>query len=157
MRSALKEADAVFVSGGDVEEGMKVLEELELVKDVRAAAKRGAVFVGISAGAIMLGQRWVRWPAEKATDDEADTFACLGVAPVTIDTHGEKDEWGEVRSFVYVRANETGKAETAYGVPSGACLLVTPSGDLRAAGGPVQAFRAKKGQKAEALADVPVR
>jgi cyanophycinase-like exopeptidase len=156
MKKALETADVVFVSGGDVEEGMNVLEELELVKAVTAAAKRGAVFVGISAGAIMIGERWVRWPSAKATDDEAETFACLGVAGVSIDTHGEKDGWGEVKSFVAVRARETGQTQSACGVPSGAALIVEGT-TLRAAGSPVQVFRAKKGHAAEALADLPVK
>src|SRR5438874_13170751 len=81
MKAALEKADVVFVSGGDVEEGMKVLRERKLLDAVHAAAERGATFVGISAGAIMLGERWIAWPSAKATDDEAATFECLGVAP----------------------------------------------------------------------------
>src|SRR2546423_15442003 len=41
VREALAETDVVFVSGGDVEEGVKVLDELDLSKDLRAAAARG--------------------------------------------------------------------------------------------------------------------
>lgn len=156
MRDALKKAHVVFVSGGDVEEGMRVLAELDLVGPVRAAARRGAVCVGISAGAIMLGERWIRWPHAKATDDEAETFECLEIAPVTIDTHGEKDGWGEVRSFVAVRAVETRKPALAWGIPSGGCLRVTREGDVTAIGYPAQAFRAKPGAPAEALPDVPI-
>jgi len=96
MREALQKAQVVFVSGGDVEEGMKVLRARGLLGDLQAAHQRGAVFVGISAGAIMLGQRWIAWPHAKATDEEAATFECLGIAGISLDTHGEKDKWGEV-------------------------------------------------------------
>ncbi|HVO30095.1 MAG TPA: Type 1 glutamine amidotransferase-like domain-containing protein, partial [bacterium] len=157
MRDALKKAHVVFVSGGDVEEGMRVLTELDLVGAVRASAKRGAVCVGISAGAIMLGDRWIRWPHAKATDDEAETFDCLEIAPVTLDTHGEKDGWGEIRSYVAVRARETKKTVTGYGIPSGGCLRVTQNAHVSAHGEPAQAFRAKPGATAEALDDVPAR
>ena len=80
-REALGRADFVFVGGGDVEAGMDVLRGAKLVPDLRAAADRGVVFAGMSAGAIMLGERWIRWPADDANDDEAETYECLGLAP----------------------------------------------------------------------------
>ena len=156
MREALAKAQVIFVNGGDVEEGMKVLTDLELVADVRRAAARGAACVGISAGAIMLGERWIAWPNAKATDDEAATFECLGIAKVSIDTHGEKHKWAEMRSFVAVRARETGRTATGYGVPSGAALLCDASGATSALGAPVQAFQAKKSEPVESLKDLPV-
>ena len=48
----------------------------------------------------------------------------LGLAPCSLDTHGEADEWRETRSFVAVRARELERKAKAYGVPSGGALLV---------------------------------
>ena len=107
----------MFVGGGDVEEGIAVLREADLVRDFRAAARRGAVFAGMSAGAIMLGERWIRWPHDHAGDDEAETYECLGVAPCSLDTHGEDDGWRETRSFAAVRARELGKQSQGVRVP----------------------------------------
>ena len=45
---------------------MRVLRDADLIDDLRAAAKCGVVFAGMSAGAIMLGERWIRWPHESA-------------------------------------------------------------------------------------------
>ena len=132
----------MFVGGGDVESGMAVLHRSELVPALHAAAERGAVFAGMSAGAIMLGERWVRWPRSDAGDDEAETYECLGVAPCSVDTHGEADDWGETRSFAAVRARELKRKAKAYGVPSGGALLVASSGKLHALGKPVPVFAA---------------
>jgi peptidase S51-like protein len=140
--AALEDVDLVFVGGGDVEEGMRALHDADLVAPLRAAAARGAVFAGMSAGAIMLGERWIRWPHAQAKDDEAETYECLGVAECSLDTHGEGDDWKEARSFASVRANELGERAYVYGVPSGAALLASPSGQPRALGAPTTLFAA---------------
>jgi peptidase E len=142
-REALHEVDFVFVGGGDVEAGMKALQDAELVADFRAAADRGVMFAGMSAGAIMLGERWIRWPHSEAGDDEAETYECLAIAPCSLDTHGEGDGWQETQSFAAVRARELGKKAKAYGVPSGGALLARCSGALEAKGVAVPVFAAR--------------
>jgi peptidase E len=141
-RTALERVDFIFVGGGDVEAGMDALREADLIAAFRAAAARGAVFAGMSAGAIMLGERWVHWPHAEAGDDEAHTYECLGVAPCALDTHGEADEWGETRAFVSVRARELGRKAKAYAVPSGGALVVSNGGKMQARGKPVPVFTA---------------
>jgi cyanophycinase-like exopeptidase len=142
-REALERTDFVFVGGGDVEAGMAALHEAELVADLHAAAARGAVLAGLSAGAIMLGERWIRWPHEAAGDDEAATYECLGLAPCVVDTHDEESDWQEARAFVRVRARELGCKTCVYGVPSGAALVASPGGKLVARGAPVSVFSAR--------------
>ena len=128
---------------------MNVLGDAALVDDFRAAARRGTVFAGMSAGAIMLGERWIRWPDKDAGDDEAQTYECLGIAACSLDTHGEGDDWRETRSFAAVRARELGKEARAYAVPSGAALVVDPDGSIRARGENVTVFAALPHQKAK--------
>jgi peptidase E len=141
-RKALEHIDFIFVGGGDVEAGMDVLRRAQLVAELRAAATRGVVFAGMSAGAIMLGERWVRWPRADSTDEEAETYECLGIAPCALDTHGEGDGWGEARSFAAVRARELKRKARAYGIPSGGALLVRSGGKMHARGQPVPVFAA---------------
>jgi cyanophycinase-like exopeptidase len=136
-REALAQADLVFVGGGDVEAGIHALRDVDLVGPLHAAANRGVVLAGMSAGAIMLGERWIRWPHAGAGDDEAETYECLGLVPCTVDTHGEDDDWREARSFVAVRARELGKKAKAYGVPSGGAFVLNDDGTMRALGAPV--------------------
>lgn len=149
MRQALAEVDLVFVGGGDVEAGMQLLRDADLVDDVHAAADRGAVFAGMSAGAIMLGKRWIRWPDAHAGDEAAETFECLAVVPVVLDTHGEGDAWQEAQSYAAVRARELGKKARAYGVPSGGALVIDDRGRIEAHGVPAAVFAALPNRKAK--------
>ena len=141
-RNTLERVELVFVGGGDVEAGIDVLRRADLIDELRSAAARGVVFAGMSAGAIMLGERWIRWPRADAGDDEAETYECLGIAPCSLDTHGEGDAWRETLSFVAVRARELGRKANAYGVPSGGALIVSDGGKMRARGEPVPVFAA---------------
>jgi len=147
-RKSLANVDFVFVGGGDVEAGMDVLRRAKLVEELRAAASKGVIFSGMSAGAIMLGERWIRWPRADAGDDEAETYECLGVAPCSLDTHGEGDDWRETRSFVAVRARELGRKAKAYGVTSGGALVVAANGRVKAFGAVVPVFSALPGREA---------
>ena len=149
MRQALAEVDLVFVGGGDVEAGMDLLRGADLLDDFHAAADRGVVFAGMSAGSIMLGQRWIRWPNADAGDDEAQTYECLGLVPFALDTHGEGDAWQEAQSYAAVRARELGKKARAYGVPSGGALVVGPRGRIQAYGVPAPVFAALPNHKAK--------
>jgi peptidase E len=149
MRQALAEVDLVFVGGGDVEAGMDLLRGADLLDDFHAAADRGVVFAGMSAGSIMLGKRWIRWPNADSGDDEAQTYECMGIVPIALDTHGEGDAWGEAQSYAAVRARELGKKARAYGVPSGGALVIDPKGRIEAHGVPAAVFAALPNRKAK--------
>jgi peptidase E len=141
-RKALERVHFVFIGGGDVEAGMNVLQRAQLVADIREAAARGVVFAGMSAGAIMLGERWIRWPRADAGDDEAETYECLALAPCALDCHGEADGWTEARSFAAVRARELKRKAKVYGIPSGGALVAHSGGRMHALGEPVPVFAA---------------
>jgi peptidase E len=120
-RALLADCDLVFMSGGDVEHGMNILNERGVADDLRALARAGKPFLGISAGSIMTCQRWVRFPGDD--DAKAETFDCLGIAPLHIDAHSEADNWPELRTLVKLLAKNDAAA-VAYGVPSKGCLRV---------------------------------
>jgi peptidase E len=143
MRKAqdiLNHADVVLVSGGDVEEGMRVLGEKRLIPVLRARYGRGTAFVGLSAGSIMLARQWVRW-RDPNDDSTAEAFACLGFAPILCDTHGEDENWEELRALLRVAA----PGEVGHGIPCGAALCVTARGRLFAMGAPVHRFTIREG------------
>lgn len=156
MREILGTVDFVFVGGGDVEEGMRHLMENDVVDALKQAHGRGAVFSGTSAGAIMLGQRWIRWPHEDASDDEAQTFPCMGIVPFSLDTHGENDGWAETQVFAAVHARETKKRSLVYGIPAGGALLAQSDGDPMCLGVAAAVFAALPGKKAHALKTLEV-
>jgi peptidase E len=135
----LEDADLVFISGGDVEEGMKVVKQRGMTPLLKSLHAAGKPFFGVSAGSIMLAERWVRW-SDPHDDESAELFPCLGFAPVLCDTHGESDGWIELQAML--RLCRTGA--TGYGIVSGSALAVLADGTVSALGGDVHVFRKRK-------------
>ena len=134
-KGTLESADAIFMSGGDVEMGMQVLKEKNLACCIQDLYKQGKLFFGASAGSIMLAREWVRW--ENPDDDStAELFPCLGLAPIICDTHAEDDDWSELKMALNLRGDNA----QGYGIPSGACLKVYPDGTVAALGGAVTRY-----------------
>ncbi|HNX34239.1 MAG TPA: Type 1 glutamine amidotransferase-like domain-containing protein [Kiritimatiellia bacterium] len=115
----LSRADAVFVSGGDVAEGMDVLRARKgVIACLRERFDSGIPFMGLSAGSIMLSRGWVRWAEEDAGQDML--FECLGFAPIYCDVHGEGDGWDELKALLRLLPAAT----VGYAIPSGGALRV---------------------------------
>jgi len=134
-QAILESTDVIFISGGDVEAGMRVLEEKNMAGLLADLFKRGKVFFGVSAGSIMLGKEWVRWrdPEDAST---TELFPCLGITPIICDTHGEADDWEELKSALKLKEDDT----QGYGIPSGSCLKVYPDGRVEALDGAIVQF-----------------
>lgn len=147
-RSTLESSDAILMSGGDVEAGMKVLEDKGLAGFLGDLYQRGKLFFGTSAGSIMLAREWVRWrdPDDNST---AEIFPCLGLAPVICDTHAESDDWEELKAALELKEENS----RGYGIPTGSCLKVSPDGKLEAIGGPVYQYT-RHGNQVTKLADI---
>jgi len=131
----LKDADIVFISGGDVEAGMQILQQRKLVNFLKELYLAGKAFFAVSAGSIMLAQEWVRW-RNPEDDTTAVLFPCIGIAPVICDTHGEADGWEELIASLKLEKPGT----IGYGIVSGHALIVNPDGSVTAAGGTVHQF-----------------
>jgi peptidase E len=131
-REVLKAADAVFISGGDVERGMQVLEQRDLIVFLGELFQQGKLFFGASAGSIMLAKEWVRW-RNPDDDSTAELFPCLGFAPVICDTHAELDRWQELQAALQLEKENT----RGYGIATGTCLKVFPDSKVEALGEPI--------------------
>jgi hypothetical protein len=149
-RQLLADCDLVFMSGGDVEHGMKVLQDRGVADELRELWRAGKPFLGISAGSIMLGQHWVRFPDDD--DAKAEPFPCLGIAPLQMDAHSEDDGWSELRVLVRLLEREQ-KHALGYGVPSKGCLRVSVEGErveLQALGDAIARIECKGGKAVDA-------
>jgi len=131
-KSMLGEADVVFVSGGDVEAGMRVIDERGLAPFFRDLHRGGKIFEGVSAGSIMLGEHWVRFASDD--DDRGERFDCLGIVPMSFDAHDEADDWGELHALARLMPKEAGK--WVCGLTS-KCAGHWDGDKLRALGGPL--------------------
>jgi peptidase E len=134
-RSILEMADAIFVSGGDVEEGMEAIKERRILPFLCDLFAGGKPFIGLSAGSIMLARQWIVWddPNDDAT---SSTFPCMGLAQILCDTHSENEDWEELRALLLLNPER----ESGYGIPAGAGLCVHPDGALEALGAPVNCY-----------------
>jgi peptidase E len=149
-KSALSNADVIFVSGGDVEEGMRWLELHKLTPFLKDLYTKGVLFFGLSAGSIMLGTQWVRWSNPK-DDSTAELFNCMGIAPVLCDTHAEKDKWEELIMAVKLLGNK-GKG---YGIPTGGVIVADTNGAVSALVKPAACYVNEAGKVVKAE-DIPV-
>jgi len=138
-RRVLLESDVIFLAGGEVEDGI-----LGIPGDVKALLRQlyetGKVFVGVSAGTIMLGIAWPHWDDEESDPENAVLFDCLGFAPTIFDTHCEGENWVELRKAVSLSP----EGFTGYGIPSGGAVRVSPDGALHPTL-PLDAFRSENG------------
>ncbi len=135
-RKVLADSDLVFVSGGDVDEGMQVLRRAGMTAFLKTLHRAGKPFLGVSAGSIMLARRWIRW-RDPRDDSSAELFPCLGLAPVLCDTHGEAEGWEELRTLLMLSP----VGAMGYGIASGTALVFEPDGSIAAVGGEVARLR----------------
>jgi len=134
-------ADLIFVSGGDVEAGMDILDKTGISAFLRSMRAAGRRIMGVSAGSIMLARQWVRW-RDPDDDGTAEVFPCLGLAPILCDTHGEGDAWEELRALIGLLPD----GEKGYGLRTGATISVDWTGRIELVAGTADVFTKKKGE-----------
>ena len=124
-RKTLSGAEAVFLSGGEVEDGVLWLVKHNLMEYLKELYHNGKRFIGVSAGTIMMGAHWVRWetPGDDAT---SSLFGCLGLIPVLFDTHGEDEDWVELKAALKL----LGDGARGYGLPGGSMISADSRGTL---------------------------
>ena len=147
-RSLIQQADVVFFSGGDMEAGMDVLRQKNMVEFFREMAQQDKLFIGVSAGSIMMAQAWVSWPKPDG-ESSPRLNDCLALVPFLCDTHAEKDDWFELKTALQLRED----GSVGYGISSGAYLMVSRDGRLQAKAGEVACFT-NQGGKIERKADL---
>ena len=124
-KAALEASDVVFLSGGEVEDGINWLKRHRIDDFLRTLYAQGKQFAGVSAGSIMLGSHWVRWDDEN-DDDTASLFDCLGIVPAIFDTHAENEDWKELDTALKLM----GDGARGYGIPSGGMISADSAGNL---------------------------
>ena len=118
-------ADVVFFSGGEVEDGINWIKRHGLTELLRELYRKGILFIGISAGAIMMGSYWVRWDTPE-DDSTAELFECLGFVPAIFDTHAEDEDWIELKTALRLM----GGGSQGFGLPRGGIISADSRGNL---------------------------
>ena len=125
VKRILSDSDAVLLSGGEVEDGIIWLEKYDLVSFLTGLYHGGKLFMGTSAGAIMMGQHWVHWDVE-GDDSTSRLFPCLNLVPFVFDAHGEKEDWTELKCALRL----LGPGAKGYGLSSGGFFSADESGQF---------------------------
>lgn len=155
-KNLLDDADLIFVSGGDVEHGMNVLRDRDMVRPLRALAKAGKPMFGVSAGSLMLAKDWVRFPEDDAS--KAELFPCLGIAPIHVDAHSEEDGWGELRVLVHLLHRRGDAAPVGLGLTRRGGLRLEIAGGglaMKAVGTPIPRIVVRRGKVVDGSPLVP--
>jgi len=147
-RDVLKSADIVFISGGDVDRGMRVLREKNMIGFLAELFQQGKLFFGSSAGAIMLAKEWVRW-SDPDDNSSAELFPCLGFAPVICDCHDEEYGWQELRTVLRLEEDNA----RGYGLVAGAAIRVFSDGRVEALGSAIHQY-IKQGKRVNRALDI---
>ena len=136
-RTVVDRADLIFVSGGDPTHGAKVLAKTGAGAWIKEAAAKGTPTMGVSAGAILLGDWWVDWPEDDdAPLEHAKLVRCIGVLDGhTFDTHDEADGWQELHAAGKL-LQMAGKRSKLIGIPTGGALVWTAEGGFEVVGNP---------------------
>ncbi|MEW6334206.1 MAG: Type 1 glutamine amidotransferase-like domain-containing protein [Thermodesulfobacteriota bacterium] len=140
-KSILARADMICIGGGDVETGMRILNDRRMAGFLAGLYRGGKPFFGLSAGSIMLAEKWVRW-CDPHDDATAEIFPCMGLAPVLCDTHDEQGDWEELKVLLALQQ----EGVTGYGIVTGTALRVSPGGRVEALGGAVHRYVRRDGE-----------
>ena len=122
----LTDADAIFLTGGEVEDGIVWLKKSGLDTVLTDLYSAGKIFFGISAGCIMMGEHWVHWDKE-GDDSTSSLFDCLKFVPFTFDAHGEEEDWTELRCALRL----LGDGSRGLGLSDGGFFTADSSGNFR--------------------------
>ncbi len=119
---ALNNADLVVLAGGDAVKGWDVIVRRGIKEALVNKYFAGGVLIGVSAGAMQLGQ--AVWPDGKPEADEI--VRTLGLVPFVIGVHDRSQEWAELRRVVAALGENT----CGLGVPAGGGLIYHPDHSL---------------------------
>jgi len=133
-------SDIVFMSGGEVEDGMIWLEKSGLDKYLTELFYGGKPFFGLSAGCIMMGKNWTHWDIEN-DDSSASIFDCLGFIPMVFDAHAEEEDWKELKCTIKLM----GEGAEGYGLSDGGAYIADDKGYFESLRTPAAAFVVKNG------------
>lgn len=119
-RKFLAAADLVLLAGGDVERGWTVFVDRGIKDLIVQKRYDGAVFIGVSAGAVQLGL---------GTLLESETMKKLPLfqfAPLYVGAHEEASDWWNLRALVKL----AGDGARGVGIPAGGGMIFSPDGYL---------------------------
>jgi cyanophycinase len=128
-RAFLERAQLVILAGGDVRMGWNTFEKSGMKEVILGRHARGAVLVGISAGAVQLGRYGMV--------DGTELLDVFQLVPAVIDTHDESANWALLSRTIHSLHG----AATGLGIPSGGGVIVHADSTIEPLRHPAHEFR----------------
>lgn len=117
-RAYFKKANLIMLAGGDVERGLKVMQDNGIGPLVAERYASGALLMGVSAGAVQLGQHGLSEVSDGAKPRLLDGFRLV---PYFIDVHDEPD-WSRLR----LKIDKLDGHVRRLGIPAGGGAILHP-------------------------------
>lgn len=119
----LEEADLILLAGGNIEKGWNIIKE-KFQQRIVDRYYKGAILIGISAGAVQLGLRG--WKEGKRPVE--GLFETFQIVPAVIDVHNEESDWNDLATIV----DYLGSFNRGFGIPAGAGAVYHPDWSFEA-------------------------
>ncbi|ATA28381.1 hypothetical protein MLM_1839 [Mycobacterium lepraemurium] len=113
-RAFLDGAHLIVLAGGDVHLGWNTFEKTGMKDAILDRYAKGAVLVGISAGAVQLGRYGII-----GTPPEHQLLDVFNLVPAVIDTHDERTGWARLSQAIQSLEG----AAVGVGIPSGGAIM----------------------------------
>jgi cyanophycinase-like exopeptidase len=133
-RNFLQRAQLIVLAGGDVRVGWNIFFKTGMRDVIVSRYTKGAVLVGISAGAVQLGRCGIVDKPESTAVELLDLF---GLVPMVIDTHDERAGWARLSRTIHILQG----AATGLGIPAGGGAIVHADGTIEPLRHPAKEFR----------------
>jgi peptidase E len=119
----LEEADLILLAGGDTVKGWKIIKD-KFQQTIVDCYYKGALLIGISAGAVQLGLRG--WREDK--EFPANLFETFQLVPAVIDVHNEETDWERLQKTIEHIASWS----KGFGIPTGGGAVYHPDWSFEA-------------------------
>jgi len=128
-KTFLEKASIILLSGGDVVKGWNLISSNGLKEAVLKKYSQGTILIGVSAGAVQLGQCVV----DSNIDDSTSIIDTFQIIPYIIGVHEEKEEWANLKSAVL----QKGDFSKGIGIPFGGGVIYHPDNSFEPVKKPV--------------------
>jgi cyanophycinase len=143
-RVFLERAELIVLAGGDVRLGWNTFERTGMKNVILDQYTKGAVLVGVSAGAVQLGLYGI---VEKPDSPATELLDVFKLAPVVVDTHDERADWTRLSQAIQ---SLEGTA-TGLGIPSGGGVIVHTDATIEPLRRHTDEFRLEDGRVTHSL------
>ncbi len=133
-RAFLEDARLIVLAGGDVRLGWNTFEKTGMKAAILGRYAKGAVLVGISAGAVQLGRFGI---VEKVDSPGTELLEMFKLVPVVVDTHDERAAWARLSRAI----DSLQGAATGIGISSGGGVIVHTDATIEPLRRPADEFR----------------